>query len=68
MNPFKWGRGSGIRRFTEAQRNDIRRAYETGLPLNAVARKFKSDRSTIRRAIVDAGGAIRVKGHEGIPS
>lgn len=63
-----WRRGSGLRRFTQAQRQQIRLEYERGLTLTAVARMFRTTRPTATRAIVDAGGTIRMKGVRGVPS
>lgn len=68
MDIMKWKRGSGLRRFTEAQRKVIRKDYESGLTLSALARRYKTTRPTITRAIKDAGGAIRPVGTRGVPS
>lgn len=68
MDPFKWRRGAGVRRFGERARLQLRREYESGLTLNALARRYNSERETVRRAIVDAGGTIRKKGTKGVPS
>lgn len=68
MDIMKWKRGSGLRRFTEAQRDAIRKDYESGLTLSALARKLKTTRPTVTRAIKDAGVTIRPVGTRGVPS
>jgi transposase-like protein len=68
MDIMKWKRGSGLRRFSEAQRQKIRADYERGLTLAALARAFKATRQTVTQAIIDAGGTVRTKGTRGVPS
>lgn len=57
-----------FRRKAHGQLAAIRTAYESGLTLAAVARKFGMHRATITKAIIDAGGTIRPKGTKGVPS
>lgn len=55
-------------RFTQTQKRAMRTDYESGLTLNAVARKFKTTRRTVTQAIKDAGGTIRPPFVPGVPS
>jgi hypothetical protein len=54
---------------THGRREQMRKEYETGLTLPAVARKFGVSVAKARQAIIDAGGAIRQhSGRKGRPS
>lgn len=55
-------------RFTAEQKRAIRADYESGLTLNAVARKYKSTRGLITQIIKDSGGTIRPRFVPGVPS
>lgn len=62
------GRGLNLKTLAAGRRDEMRRAYETGLTVNAVARHFEVSKEVVRQAILDAGGSLRPRGHNGIPS
>jgi transposase-like protein len=55
-------------RFTAEQKQSIRKEYESGLTLNAVARRFKTTRRVVTQAVKDAGDTIRPRFVPGVPS
>lgn len=55
-------------RFTAEQKRAIRADYESGLTLNAVARKHKTTRGLVTQIVKDTGGTIRPRFAPGVPS
>ena len=52
---------SGVKKFTECQRMDMRDAYEKGLVLADISKAYKCSMMTVASSIRDVGGKIRPK-------
>lgn len=51
------------RRFTDGEAAEVRRRHEAGVTLNALRREYGCEPTTIRRAIIRAGGIVTPRGY-----